>query len=125
MSCPVQTSHQSHQAQEGQSLRVAFTLLDEDDVPVPASSLSTARLTLIDMETSRVINSRTNQNVLNANDVTITELGRVTWEMTAADNALVRTNQQLERHRGRFSFTWTGGGAFDHDVYILVRKLGS
>lgn len=126
MSCPVQTSHQSHQVQENQSLVVQFTLLDEDDVGVGSDRLTTARLTLTDLETGRVINSRTNQDVLNANNVEITLGGRVTWDMQGnADNALVRSNQQLERHRGRFAFTWPGGGQFTHDVYLLVRKLGT
>lgn len=128
MSCPVQMSHQSHQAQENQSLRVAFSLLDEDGIAVGASRLLTARLTLLDLETNRVINSRTNQDVLNANDVTIDAAGRVTWEMQGnADNVLVRGNQQLERHRGRFTFTWgiVNTGQWTHDVQILVRKLGT
>lgn len=106
-------------------MRVAFTLLDEDNVVVGASRLTSATLTLRDLETNRVINSRLNQDVLNANDVTIDEEGRVTWTLGAADNALVRSNQALEHHRGRFSFAWTGGGAFDHDVYLWIRKLGS
>jgi hypothetical protein len=126
MSHPVQTSHQSHQVQQDQSLRVSFTLLDDNDMPIPASSLLTATLTLTDLETGRTINSRLLQDVLNANNVTITEEGRVTWEMQGnADNVLVRSNQQLETHRGRFAFTWGNGGQFTHDVYLLVRKLGS
>lgn len=132
MSCQPWSSHQSHRAQENQSARVAFTLLDEDDVGVGPSRLLTATLTLIDLETERIINSRNAQNVINANNVTITEEGRVTWDLQGeadnvlvrGDNGLVRWNQQMERHRARFYFTWAQGGQFTHDVFLLVTKVG-
>lgn len=116
-------SHQSHEIQDGQSYEVTFTLLDEDDVAVGAARMTSATLTHIDRASGRTINSRLNQNVLNANNVTIDANGVVIWAMQPADTALQRQTAR-EWHIATFSFVWDAGvGAFDHQVYTHVNAL--
>ncbi|MCY2965064.1 MAG: hypothetical protein NT069_15755 [Planctomycetota bacterium] len=100
-------------AKKGQSFRYSATLTADDGVtPIPASSLSTLTLNLIDDATGVVINSRNNQNVLNANGVTVSEAGVLVWSGTAADSSIVTpglANGRTELHRATFKWTWSSG----------------
>jgi hypothetical protein len=62
-----------------------FTVTDEDDNAVQPTSLA---LTYYDRTTGDIINSRNAQDVLNANDVAVTN-GIVVWSMQEADTTLV------------------------------------
>ena len=64
-----------------------FTVTDEDDNAVQPTSLA---LTYYDRATGDIINSRTDQDVLNANNVAVTN-GIVVWSMQEADTSLVGT----------------------------------
>jgi hypothetical protein len=81
-------------------------------------------VTLKDVATGTVINSRNAQNVKNANGVTISALGALVWAMAPADNLIVGT-QLIEEHMALFVFTWGGGGvkACRHPVSIKVLNL--
>jgi len=90
---------------ESSSRTVTFTLKDNAGAAVPLSAINTAQLTLYDVETRTVINSRNAQNVKNAHNVTIDEAsGLVTWAMQPEDNAIITERRQVERHRAEFRF---------------------
>lgn len=100
-------------------------LLDEEGSVVAGSIMTTATLTLYDDRTKTVINSRNQQNVNNANGVTISDAGIVTWVMTPADNAIVNDKLPSEIHVAVFDFRWDGGvSRAVHEVKFLVTNIG-
>ncbi len=121
---------------ERSSKVVTFTILDDAGLPVPVSAISVATLTLYDFQTGQIggspqvgiLNNRQDQDVLNANDVTIDSAGLVTWIMQPEDNIISTERRQIERHRAMFSFTWSIGsptiaGASTYECEIEVVNL--
>jgi hypothetical protein len=100
-------------------------LLDEDGVYVPGAVITTATLTLYDLKSGKIINSRNAQNVNQANGVTISSLGVVTWTMVPADNAIIDDRMATEVHVAVFDFRWDGGTSRAvHEVRFLVKNIG-
>lgn len=108
---------------ERTSARYTGTLKDETGATVAGSALTTATLTLFDTKTGTILNTRNAQNVLNANDVTISEAGALVWLMAPADNSIVTDTLPAEGHRAVFSFTWGAGKRLVHEVQISVRNI--
>ena len=104
--------------------RYTATLTDELGVVIPLSSMTTLKLSLYDVRTGTALNSRTLQDVLNANNVTYhATSGLLTWSVQPADHAIVsaRTDLTVERHRAVFDFTWNSGAKRDwHAVEFEV-----
>jgi hypothetical protein len=103
------------------------TLKDPADVVVPGSVLTLGTLTLSDVSTGTILNNRAAQDILNLNDVTITEGGLLTWILQPADNAIIGT-RQLERHSALFRLQWISGGQtkqLDWEVILLVTNFAT
>lgn len=120
---------------EGSSGSIAFTILDRLSDPVPVAGITEAELTLFDWDTGAagagdsprpgIINGRDRQNVLNTNDVTLSDAvtaGRVTWLVQPEDNVIVTNVRQVERHRAMFYVAWSGG-AFRFECELVVKNL--
>lgn len=109
---------------EKTTARITATLRDDAGAVVPGSSLTTATLTLYDLATDTIINSRNAQDIRNANNVTIDESGNLSWVMGAADNPIVNSALNLETHIALFQFTWgTPTKALNTEVQLQVRNL--
>ena len=101
-------------------------IVDLEAVPVPAASLTSATLTFYDLCThvpgslTGIINGRSVQNVLNANQVTIDSSGHFIWSLQPADNSIVTLRRQVERHRALFVFGWAQGSfPFELEVEVV------
>ncbi len=103
------------------------TLKDEAGVVIPSADLTTLTLTLYNESNGAIVNSRDNQNVLNAAGVTIDANGLLTWTMDPGDNPIVDTSLasgRTELHVARFDFTWSGGAKTGRRLVIIeVRQL--
>lgn len=111
---------------EGETPRYTATLTDEDLVPLPAASLTTFQLTLYVVKvdgTIGYINGRNAQNVLNANNVTVSAQGVVVWSMQVLDTTLQET-VPFERHIALWEWYWGSGRAGKHELVITVKALG-
>lgn len=117
---------------EGSSKTVTFTLNDNAGLAVPLANISTAILTLYDVETYEpgvsptvgIINGREEQDVKNANNVTIhATSGLVTWAMQDEDNPIVTIRRQVERHRALFRFEVSTGARLEYEFEIEVKNL--
>ncbi len=101
------------------------TLVGNDGVtPLPGATLSTLVLTLYAIKadgTDGVVNSRNAQNVLNANNVTVSTGGLLTWAIQVGDTTLVE-DLPFERHIALFEWTWPNG-AGKHEAVLVVRNL--
>lgn len=89
------------------------------------ADLLTLTLTLYVIQTDGTIayvNSRNAQNVLNANNVTVSASGFLTWAIQVADTGLVEA-LPFERHIALFEWTFTGGGSGKAEVILTVQDL--
>jgi hypothetical protein len=112
---------------------IEFDIYDRDGEPVPVAGILTAELTLYDWDTGAgggsphpgIINNRDGQDVLNLNDVTLSDsptVGHVLWDVQPEDNPIVTNRREVERHRAMFLFAWSGG-EFRKELELLVRNL--
>ena len=69
------------------------------------AGLQTLTLTLKDAETGAVVNSRSAQNVLGSNNVSVTSGGALTWHVQTADTAIQTAGNSAEDHIAEFTFT--------------------
>lgn len=101
------------------------TIVDNDGVtPLPAATLATFTLTLYVIKqdgTTAIVNTRNVQNILNANNVTVTPGGLVTWAIQVGDTTLIEAIP-YERHIALFQWTWANG-AGKHEMALIVRNL--
>lgn len=103
----------------------SFTLRDESGAAIAAASLTSVTLTLYEPGSGQIINSRTNQNVLNQNQVTIDEFGKVSWDIQLADVTILDASRPTEVHRALFFFSWSGGTkGKPHEVDLVLENLG-
>jgi uncharacterized phiE125 gp8 family phage protein len=116
---------------EGDALEYELTLQDEAGLPLPLASLTTLRLWLTDEATGATINSRSNQDVKNANGGTFHPTsGLYTQILDPADSQIVGTmlrELQPEMHRALVEAVWTSGGVSRQkrwEVLIRVVNLG-
>jgi hypothetical protein len=114
------------------------TITDEGGAMLPASTLSTLKLTLyVKTAAGNVyINSRNEQNVLNANGVlvydtlqtdTLSDGTQLTynlkWVIAALDTTLNNSNLKTERHIALFEWTWPTDKQGKHEVILAVKNL--
>lgn len=101
------------------------TIVGNDGVTaLPAATLATLVLTLYVIKadgTDGIVNGRNAQNVLNANNVTVSAGGLLTWVVQVADTTLVE-DIPFERHIALFEWTWAAG-AGKREVILVVRNL--
>ena len=101
------------------------TITDEDNAAIAVASLSTITLTLYDVETGTIINSRNAQDVKNTNNVTVDSAGLLTWTIQSADNEIIGTRRragQYEKHVALFEYTWSSK-ASKHELILEIRQL--
>ena len=65
---------------ERSSARYTAILKDEAGVLIPVANINTLTLTLFNLKDESIINTRSSQDVKNANNVTIDSNGLLTWE---------------------------------------------
>ena len=117
---------------EGTTPVYSATLRDEASVAIPLASISTIQLTYYDRGSGTVINSRDDQNVKNANNVTIhATSGLLTWSLQPEDTAIIGTSWDagdVETHIALFEWTLTNGKRGKKEVrfdVINLKKVGS
>ena len=118
---------------ELESAQYRGLFVDETGTAVVMSVLTTLTLTLYNLATSAIINSRNAQNVKNANNVTIYDTPQTAsdgskynllWAMVPADNPVVNQALQAEPHIALFQGTWSAGAKrLNHAVAITVQRV--
>ncbi|MGH7391435.1 MAG: hypothetical protein ACREM3_18540 [Candidatus Rokuibacteriota bacterium] len=101
------------------------TLLDAASLPVPGTSLQSILLTLYDVASGSIINSRNLQSVLGG-DVTVDALGLLIWVLKELDTVIVNDALAEEEHIALFEIRWLVAGSprvMREDVSITVRNL--
>jgi hypothetical protein len=102
------TLHRPIVIEEGESMNIGISFHDMAGVAITKANLITLTITLIDVATSTVLNSRNGQSILDANGGTVTNDGVLTMRLDAADAPMVGTASR-ESHLARFTWTWNDG----------------
>jgi len=92
--------------------------------PLPLATLTTLTLSLYVVKadgTIQYVNGRNAQNVLNANNVTVSAGGLITWAIQTADTTLIEV-LPFERHLAVFQWTWPNGTG-KHELVLVVQNL--
>ena len=114
---------------EGSSAKYTLPQLqDEDGVSILLADIDSLTITLCNLADGTEINSRTDQNALNANNVVVTTGGALTWNLQAADNLIVDGTlaaDVIEVHRATFKMRFNSVSFSNWDVDIPVRNLKS
>lgn len=106
---------------EASNAQYTAYLKDETGVAVELADISALTLTLRDKLTRTIINSRTAQNVLNTNNVTVhATSGLVTWSIQALDVTPVNRNQPYAEHIAEFNVTWDSTKSAKHQVALQI-----
>lgn len=101
-----------------------YTLRDNDGAVIPVASLSTLTMTLRDAKSGSIVNSRSAQDVLNTNGVTVDSSGALVWTIAVADTTLLDSSLESEEHVAEFLFVTTGGlkGKIVHRLYCTALR---
>lgn len=100
---------------------VTATFRDQDDEAIVPSSLT---LTLYDLASGNVINSRSGVSIRNTNGGTVTANGVLTLELSANDNVVLNTHKATEQHIALLEWSWSANTRFGkHELVITVENL--
>jgi len=108
---------------EGQTCIYTASLQNENGAAVGSATLSGARLTYYSVNTGAIINGRSSQNILNANNVTISAGGTLAWKLQEADVRIVDApiaDGAVIAHRAVFVFEWLDSGSV---LRQMVREI--
>lgn len=114
---------------EGESADITATFVDLDAETLVKASILTLTCTLLNAATGAVINSRSAQNIMDANNSTVTTPGVLTLRLQPLDNVIVDTTLtagETESHYLTVTWTWSDGTATrtgKQEWEVLVRKL--
>jgi len=118
-------------AKESASVTFSVTFGDTSNTPVDLTKaqILTLTMTLFDLSTEAVINSRNAVNVKDANGGTVSTAGVLTMKLDPDDQAIVGSGLSTgdkETHVIRFDYTWndgrsrTGRSEYTYDVEKLA-----
>ena len=98
-------------------------LRDQNDTIIPLADILTLTITLCTVD-GTIINSRSDQDALNMNGVTVDSLGVLVFVLDPADTEILfpASTNLFEIHRATFKVSYTGGFS-NWDVDINVRNM--
>lgn len=99
-------------AQQGESCDVVLTFKDLSGATITKANLITLTLSLFDQKTSATINSRSGQNVIDANGGSVATDGTLTLRLQPDDNPIVSSSVVVgasENHVLEFTYSWNDG----------------
>ncbi len=109
---------------ESTTQKLAYRVLDEDEIAIPGASLLTLTVTLFTADTETIINARSGTDILGANGGSVPDAnGDGNWVMAPADNAIIN-GKQYEDHIALFEWTYgTGPKQGRQPVRLRVANL--
>lgn len=106
---------------ESATARINGTIEDEAGVGFKPSTLV---LTLYDLESDIIINSRNAQNVLDQNGVVVASNGGLVWTVSPLDMIILDSTKDEETHIALFEWTWASGvKAGAYEIEIVVKNM--
>jgi hypothetical protein len=110
---------------EASTMVYRATLQDESVPPVAIGSgdIDTLTLTLVNEADGSIINGRSDQNVLNANNVTVSAGGDLVFIQQPADTAIINPNLSTETHLATFKMQFNTTSYSNWPVKFSVINL--
>lgn len=104
--------------------RYTVTLKDEDDAAIASASINSITMTYYDQKTKRIINSRSAQNVKDANNCTIhATSGLFTWSIQQGDTVILNEKNADEVHVALITVTYSSTKVGSHEVLLKVLNV--
>lgn len=108
---------------EGSTSEYAVVLKRPDGTVIADTSIDALTLTLCTLVGGTEINGRTDQDVLNTNNVTVDSLGQLTYIGQPLDNIIVDTTATFETHLATFKMTYDTASKGNWDIEFKIRNL--
>ncbi len=117
---------------QNNSYILSFNLVDENNVAIVEANIGTlilsyyyenANITTADKYHLATINSRSSQDVKDANNVVLSSTGTVTWTVLAADTIKLNSTTNEERHIAVFTWFYATGKQNSVEIVFNVRKV--
>jgi len=108
---------------EGSVALYQSSLVDELGVAIGSGRVDALTLTLANKADGSIINSRSDQNVLNANNVTVSAGGALAYVLQTADTAMIDTDLPTETHVATFKMQYDTVSFSNWDVEFIIRNL--
>lgn len=106
----------------GETLTLSTVIYNHEGVAIPASSLDSLTLTLVDEIGHSVINERDDQDVLNANGGELDESGNFSLRLDPDDMVIVNVLLKYEWHDARLTWVLTSGSpAVEHTGFASIK----
>lgn len=99
------------------------TLKDENGTVIGSGAIDSLTLTLSNVADGSIINSRDEQDALNANNVTVSGGGVLVLTLQPADTAIIDPTQDFELHRATFQMQFNTVSFSNWDVDFMIRNL--
>lgn len=99
------------------------TLKDENDTAIGSGAIDALTITLVNKADGSTINSRLDQNALNANNVAVTGAGVLTYTLQEADTAINDVDLATETHVATFKLQFNTTSYLTWDVEFTIRNL--
>lgn len=105
---------------EGAHATITVPIIDGAQAAIAKARIVSLSLTYTDSNTGRTINARARQNALDANAVSVSSTGVITWTMQPADTVILDRSLAPERHLAHFAFVYDTSLEGSGDVAIDV-----
>lgn len=96
---------------EASTAALSLQLTDEGGEALDRDRIASLTLTLYDEDSEAVINEREDQSILNANGGSVDASGLLTLTLDPADNPILATGKEQERHVALLTWEWGADGA--------------
>lgn len=113
------TSGSFKRIDEGESAIITASFYDADNVQIPKSAFTSLEVTLYNKSDGAVINTRENQDIIDANGGYLTDVGVLTLKLGPLDNIIIDADCQEEDHIVRLKWTWVDA---DLDTLTVIKE---
>ena len=107
---------------------VMLTLTSDGTTAIASASIDSIEMTLIDVQSGDIVNSRQKQDVFGANNCTMhATSGLFTWTVLVLDTTIVGTTPigQREHHLATLTVTWDTTKQLQFEIQLNVLNLRS
>lgn len=108
---------------EGSVAVYTCNLVDELDQAIGSGVIDALTLTLSNVDDASIVNARNEVNALNANDVTVTAGGLLTFTLQPLDTSIVDNTKDSETRRATFKAQFNTVSFMNWDVDFTIRNL--
>lgn len=109
---------------------VTATLTSDGSTAIPSANINSIEMTLLEVVSGDIINSRQKQDVFGTNNCTMhATSGLFIWTVQVEDTEIVNTSVtpvgSIEKHLATITVTWDNTKQMHFEILLLVKNLRS